>query len=741
MADAPRSGPPVLEIRGLSVYYGAAQALQGVDLTLPSGTLSVVGRNGMGKTTLCKTIVGLQRAAAGSIRFMGQELTRLDPASIARLGIGYVPQGRRLWPSLTVDEHLRLTQAGRRGAWSVERVYDTFPRLAERKGNRGNQLSGGEQQMLAISRALLLDPKLLVMDEPTEGLAPVIVAHVEELLVRLAEEGNLSVLIIEQNIGVATAVADSVAIMVNGRVNRTMPSAALAADRDLQQRLLGVGRPGSAPDAALVADPSPSAGISPQSAAARAKGPVRVWISNPVLPTRWSQPTPVARIDAAARTVTPVEIRPVAAPSGLDLHPLSAGGEPVVLVVGTLDTKGEELRFLADILRGHGHRTRIVDLSTAGRPSSADVPPHQVAAFHRRGAAGVFTGDKATAVPAMADAFEAWIRRQSGIAGVLAAGGACGTRMVAPALRTLPVGVPKVVVSTVASGDVASIVGPADIMVLPSVTDVAGLNAVSRQVLANAAEAVAGMVAARAAALKSARHGRAGRPDLPAVGLTVAPGTAATVDAVTTLLRGEFDCLAFPAPVGARSMEKLADGGALAGVIDVALGDLAAHLLAGTPGAEDRFGALIRTRIPAVLAPGGLDALAFGPPETVPAHLSGRRTASHGASVTLVRISPAEAADLGRHLADRLNRCDGPVRLLIPAAGLSPEGRAGGPLADPEADAALFAALEATLRQTGARKLQRLPLAIDDPAFAAALAEAFRGLAGGRRPTRRTVPS
>ena len=182
MADrfAPRSsGTPALEIRGLNVFYGRSHALQGVDLTLRQGALSVVGRNGMGKTTLCKTIMGLVHASSGSIRLTGDELVGRAPADIARLGVGYVPQGRRLWRTLTVDEHLRLVAAERRGAWTIDRIYQTFPRLAERKSNTGAQLSGGEQQMVAIARALLLNPRLLVMDEPTEGLAPVIVAQVE----------------------------------------------------------------------------------------------------------------------------------------------------------------------------------------------------------------------------------------------------------------------------------------------------------------------------------------------------------------------------------------------------------------------------------------------------------------------------------------------------------------------------------------------------------------------------------
>ena len=227
----------ILEIQNLDVHYGRAHALQGVSLALDRGVLAVVGRNGMGKTTLCNAVTGLVRAS-GSVKLAGEEILGLAPNVITAKGVGYVPQGRRVWPSLSVDEHLRL--ARRRGPWTVERIYQTFPRLAERKANGGAELSGGEQQMLAISRALLFNPKLLVMDEPTEGLAPIIVQQVEAMLKALAAEGEISVLLIEQNLGVAIDVADTVDVMVNGRIARSMPAAALAADRDLQQRLLGV---------------------------------------------------------------------------------------------------------------------------------------------------------------------------------------------------------------------------------------------------------------------------------------------------------------------------------------------------------------------------------------------------------------------------------------------------------------------------------------------------------------------
>ena len=222
---AERRPADLLEIRGLNVFYGRSHALQGVDLRLEHGVLSLVGRNGMGKTTLCKAIVGLTPVASGSIRFMGEELVGRSPAEIARLGLGYVPQGRRLWASVTVDEHLRLAGGNNRSHWTISRIYETFPRLAERRNNRGNQLSGGEQQMLAISRALLLNPHLLIMDEPTEGLAPVIVEQVEQILLDIGEQSDIGVLVVEQNIGVATTVAEKVAIMINGRVNRVMEAA------------------------------------------------------------------------------------------------------------------------------------------------------------------------------------------------------------------------------------------------------------------------------------------------------------------------------------------------------------------------------------------------------------------------------------------------------------------------------------------------------------------------------------
>lgn len=227
-----------LEIRGLEVHYGRVRALHGANLTLGDQPLAVVGRNGMGKTTLCHGIMGLAKVTAGTIILDGEPIHGLSPHRIARHGVALVPQGRRLFQSLTVDEHLRLAERGK-GAWTRERAYDTFPRLAQRRRNLGSELSGGEQQMVAIARALLSNPRLIIMDEPTEGLAPIMVEQVVTALRELVREGN-ALLLVEQNLGVALAVAKELAVMVNGVFEAQISADVLREDPELQQRLLGV---------------------------------------------------------------------------------------------------------------------------------------------------------------------------------------------------------------------------------------------------------------------------------------------------------------------------------------------------------------------------------------------------------------------------------------------------------------------------------------------------------------------
>jgi branched-chain amino acid transport system ATP-binding protein len=228
------------EVEGLDAYYGRAHVLHDVSFSVGTEPVAIVGRNGMGKTTLCASIMGLTPPqATGSVRFQGRELTGLPSYKIAQAGIGYVPQGRRLFPSLTVDEHLRMVGGRNGGRWTIAKVYDLFPRLAERRRNGGGQLSGGEQQMLAIGRALLTNPKLLVMDEPSEGLAPTIIELLIETFKRLEQE-DLRILLIEQNLGVATALAERQLIMVGGEIAAEVTATQLANDPEAQRRYLGV---------------------------------------------------------------------------------------------------------------------------------------------------------------------------------------------------------------------------------------------------------------------------------------------------------------------------------------------------------------------------------------------------------------------------------------------------------------------------------------------------------------------
>ncbi|WP_340117819.1 ABC transporter permease [Pelagibius sp. 7325] len=732
----------VLQVRGLHVYYGQSHALQGVDLTLERGVHAVVGRNGMGKTTLCNAIMGLVPVAGGSIRFDGEEITGRAPHQIAARGIGYTPQGRRLWPSLTVNEHLRLADT-RGGAWSIERVYETFPRLAERRGNGGAQLSGGEQQMLAIARALLQDPQLLVLDEPTEGLAPVVVRQVEELLATLAGEGDVAILLIEQNIAVATAIAEDVAIMVNGRITRVMPARQLAADRNLQERLLGVGRH-SHEDLAMAPEPAAEPSLArndedeavatpaeeaPADSAKVPQEPRRKVVYVP--PTRWSSaawresdPGQRQASSAAESPARPFDQRPAPLYSETALStpatlPDALRGDEV-LVAGTFDTKRAELLYLRDRLAEQRIKVRTVDLSTSGKPSSADVPPHVVAAYHRGGAGSVFSGDRGASVRAMAGAFENWIVRQRGIGGIISAAGSGGTALVTPAMRRLPIGLPKVMISTVASGNVGQYVGPSDIMMMYSVTDVQGLNRISREVLANGAAALAGMV-------KQARHIRGSESDKPGLGLTMFGVTTTAVQQIVAKLEDRYDCLVFHATgVGGRSMEKLADSGLLSAAIDLTTTEICDMMMGGVFAAdEDRFGAFIRTRIPYVGSVGALDMVNFGPRDSVPEKYRNRTFVEHNPQVTLMRTTAEENARMGEWIAGRLNRMEGPVRFLLPEGGVSALDVPGQPFHDPAADRALFDAIARIFNETPNRRLLRLPHHVNDPAFAEAAVAAL----------------
>jgi uncharacterized protein (UPF0261 family)/ABC-type branched-subunit amino acid transport system ATPase component len=730
---APKPRGPVLAVSGLDVYYGRAHALQGVGIVIDRGITAIVGRNGMGKTTLCNAVTGLVRAT-GSIRLEGDEILGLAPHEITRRGIGYVPQGRRVWPSLSVDETLRLVARTRR---DVDRIYAMFPRLAERRGHGGAQLSGGEQQMLAIGRALLLEPRLLVMDEPTEGLAPMIVVQVEQALRTLGEEG-IAVLLIEQNLGVAIDVADRIGVMVNGRITREMSAAELAADRGLQERLLGVHSNGddeAAAQAAEVADATSGDDLGSVQVLtvrrAHAEGsPSLDDVARPVVRgvNRWNAGEATMPRAPAASAAPPAERQQDTArtppPSAQVFDfPIATGSTRAAYVAGTFDTKGRELSYLRQCIEKLGMRVVTVDLSTSGKPSTANVHPREVARHHPDGERAVFTDDRGRAVDAMAVAFEHFVRTRRDLGGLISAGGSGGTVLATQAMRALPIGCPKVMVSTMASGDTRPYVGPSDICMMYSVTDVQGINRISEQVLANAAHALAGMIA----------HPPVRSPELkPALGLTMFGVTTPCVQAVTQRLAGRHDCLVFHATgVGGRSMEKLAESGLLAGVIDVTTTEVADEIGGGVLSAgPTRMDVYARRALPYVGSCGALDMVNFGAWDTVPERYKSRRLYRHNPSVTLMRTTVDECRAIGEFIAAKLNAMAGPVRFLIPEGGVSAIDKPGQPFHDPEADRALFGAIEQRWRAGPDRKLLRLPLHINDEAFADALVAAWDEVAG-----------
>ncbi|HZT27585.1 MAG TPA: Tm-1-like ATP-binding domain-containing protein, partial [Pseudolabrys sp.] len=328
----------------------------------------------------------------------------------------------------------------------------------------------------------------------------------------------------------------------------------------------------------------------------------------------------------------------------------------------------------------------------------------------------------------MAEAFARWIVHQHDIGGIISAGGSGGTTLATAGMRALPVGVPKIMVSTVAAGDVARYVGGTDIMMFHSVADVQGLNAITEQVLGNAAHALAGMIAqlptaeAREAKRKHAK---------PALGITMFGVTTPLVQAVSRALEQDYDCLVFHATgIGGRAMERLADSRLLVAMLDLTTTEVADMIVGGVfPADQDRFGAAIRTQMPYVGSVGALDMVNFGPRETVPEKFRGRKFVVHNPNVTLMRTTRDENRAFGEWIGARLNQMNGPVRFLLPEGGVSMLDAPGQPFYDPEADAALFEAIEKTVRPTPSRRVERVRGNINDPVFAEAVIAAFRAIA------------
>jgi uncharacterized protein (UPF0261 family) len=397
-------------------------------------------------------------------------------------------------------------------------------------------------------------------------------------------------------------------------------------------------------------------------------------------------------------------------------------------VAATLDTKAAEAEYVCGSLEAAGLSVTLADLSTNAAsqcvfPSQRSlVSAAEIAAHHRKGAGAVFCGDRGAAIAAMAEAFEYFVKARDDIGAILGVGGSGGSAMISRAMRALPIGVPKILVSTMASGNVAGYVGACDITMVYSVTDLAGLNRISRRVLGNAANALAGMML-RTVPQESREN--------PAVGLTMFGVTTACVQQIVTDLGRQFECLVFHATgTGGQSMEKLLDDGHIVGVLDITTTEVCDLLFGGVLACtRDRFGAVARSRAPYVGSCGALDMVNFGELDTVPEKYRGRNLYPHNPQVTLMRTTVEDNVVQARWIAERLNQCEGEVRFLLPTGGVSALDAPGQPFWDPGADAALFDTLAAELKQTEQRKILRLPYHINDPQFAQAAVQEFMAIA------------
>ena len=398
---------------------------------------------------------------------------------------------------------------------------------------------------------------------------------------------------------------------------------------------------------------------------------------------------------------------------------------PTIALLGTMDTKGLEHGFVAEAIRARGHRTLIIDVGTEGPPQLApDITRQEVAATAGLDllalAARHDRGESVAAMSHAAPAILGKLHAADAIDGVISLGGGGGTAIATAGMRALPLGFPKLMVSTLASGNTAPYVGVKDIVMMPSIVDVAGLNRISRQILTRAAGAICGMVEAVASFSFSPSSTPTDRPIIVA---SMFGNTTECVQHARRILEDAgCEVLVFHATgTGGRTMESLIESGLVAGVLDVTTTEWADELVGGVLGAGPaRLEAAARCGVPAVIAPGCLDMVNFQAPETVPAKFQGRTFYRHNPQVTLMRTTPAECAELGRILAGKINLSTGPATVLLPLRAISVLSAPGQPFHDPAADAALFGAIKSNLRAE--IPVQELDCAINDPAFAAACA-------------------
>ena len=391
-------------------------------------------------------------------------------------------------------------------------------------------------------------------------------------------------------------------------------------------------------------------------------------------------------------------------------------------IAGTFDTKERELLFVQGLLSKCGLRTVTVDLGTssADKNTAADVSAYKVAKMHPDGPKAVFTEDRGTAVAAMAKAFKLYLANQADLSGVIGFGGSGGTALISPAFQNLPLGVPKVIVSTMASGNIAPYVGTSDICMMYSITDISGLNPILEQVLSNAAHALSGMIE---------NHYTPQQSEKPVVGMTMFGVTTTCVEQIKSELEPDNQCLVFHATgTGGQTLEKLVDNGLLSGVIDVTTTEIADHLMGGVLSAgEDRLGSFARKKITYVGSCGAIDMVNFGAPSTISEKYADRLFYEHNPQVTLMRTTAAENEQMGKWIGNKLNQFLAPAYFLIPLKGFSALDHEGQLFHDPKVDQAFIRSLEATVTNPDIT-IVKLPYHINDKEFSAAVAEHYNEL-------------
>ncbi|WP_053907803.1 Tm-1-like ATP-binding domain-containing protein [Moellerella wisconsensis] len=385
-----------------------------------------------------------------------------------------------------------------------------------------------------------------------------------------------------------------------------------------------------------------------------------------------------------------------------------------IYLASTLDTKSAEIFYLSQLIQDAGLPVKIVDLTTKPSviPPTVDVNADTIAAYHPEGKDAVFCNDRGNAIAAMALAFEHYLLQQDDLLAILGLGGSGGTALITPAMQALPVGIPKLMVSTMASGDISGYIGASDISMMYSVTDISGLNIISRKVLKNAAYMIAGSIYFNL-------HQEQLTKSKPAVALTMFGVTTPCVQLLTQQLESNFDCLVFHATgSGGKAMEKLIDSHLLHSVLDITTTEVCDYLFGGVLACDDdRFGAIARTQTPSIISCGALDMINFGRPETIPVAHQDRLFYNHNSQVTLMRTNKEENHKMGIWIAEKLNRCTGDITFIIPTAGFSALDIEGGPFWLPEANQAFINSFTQHYKLTTKRKLVLSPYHINSVEF------------------------